>query len=135
MTGSSREIVRQRAGARCEYCRLPDSAIDPSDFHVEHIIARKHGGANGVENLAWACIFCNLYKGPNLASIDPDSGDLTRLFNPRSDRWPEHFSLDGTGIIKGLTQVGRTTAWLLEMNSDILFCLRVSLIREHRWDP
>jgi 5-methylcytosine-specific restriction endonuclease McrA len=60
-----RESVRERAGGRCEYCRLPDAALSPEDFHVEHVVARKHGGDNGVENLAWACIFCNLYKGPN----------------------------------------------------------------------
>ncbi len=37
MTPAQREAVRQRAGGRCEYCRLPDSA----DFHVEHIIGHK----------------------------------------------------------------------------------------------
>jgi hypothetical protein len=68
---------------------LPDSALEPEDFHVEHIIARKHGGLDGDDNLAWACIFCNLYKGPNLSSFDPDSGELTRLFHPRRDRWEE----------------------------------------------
>ena len=84
MSGKSRESIRQRANARCEYCRLPDFALEPEDFHVEHIVARKHGGRDEVENLAWACIFCNLYKGPNLASFDPDSGVLTFLFNPPS---------------------------------------------------
>ena len=132
MTGAHRESVRQRASARCEYCRLPDFAMAPEDFHVEHIIARKHGGQNGADNLAWACIFCNLYKGPNLASFDPDTGKLTRLFDPRHDPWLEHFRLDGAQII-GLTPVGRTTCWLLEMNSEILTSLRSSLMREGRW--
>ena len=86
MTPAQRERIRQRAGARCEYCRLPDFAFESEDFHVEHIIARKHGGSDGDDNLAWACIFCNLYKGPNLASFDPDTGELTRLFHPRTDR-------------------------------------------------
>ena len=85
-----------------------------------------------MENLAWACIFCNLYKGPNLASFDPDTGELTRLFNPRLDRWYEHFRLDGARIA-GLTPVGRTSIWLLEMNSEILFSLRASLMREGQW--
>lgn len=71
MTNARRESVRQRAGCRCEYCRLPDFALSPEDFHVEHIIARKHGGRDEEENFAWACIFCNLYKGPNLTSYDP----------------------------------------------------------------
>ena len=132
MTGASRETIRQRAAARCEYCRLPDFALEPEDFHVEHIVARKHGGSDGTDNLAWACIFCNLYKGPNLASFDPDSGELTRLFHPRRDRWEEHFRIAGVQIV-GLTPVGRTTCWLLEMNAEILTSLRASLMREERW--
>lgn len=132
MTAPHRELVRQRAVARCEYCRLPDFALEPEDFHIEHIIARKHGGQDETENLAWACIFCNLYKGPNLASFDPDTGELTRLFHPRRDRWEEHFRIEGAQIV-GLTPVGRTTCWLLEMNAEILTSLRASLMREERW--
>ena len=112
MTAPHRELVRQRAIARCEYCRLPDFALEPEDFHVEHIIARKHGGPDETENLAWACIFCNLYKGPNLASFDPDTGELTRLFHPRRDRWEEHFRIEGAQII-GLSAVAarRVGCW------------------------
>jgi len=132
MSAGSRDFIRQRAGARCEYCRLPDFALEPEDFHVEHIIARKHRGEDAPDNLAWACIFCNLYKGPNLASFDPNSGELTRLFHPRRDRWEEHFRMDETRIV-GLTAIGRTTSWLLEMNSEVLSSLRASLIRENRW--
>jgi len=132
MTGADREFVRQRAGARCEYCLLPDFAVQPEDFHVEHIVARKHGGNDSFDNLAWACIFCNLYKGPNLASFDPDTAELTRLFHPRRDRWVEHFRVDEARIV-GLSAVGRTTIWLLEINSEILVALRLSLMREKRW--
>lgn len=132
MAGRQRDTVRRRAKRRCEYCRLPDSAMNPSDFHVEHIVARKHGGKTSMDNLAWSCIYCNLYKGPNLASFDPDTGKLTPLFNPRRNRWEEHFRLNGTRI-NGLTPIGRTSVWLLEMNSDILVALRACLIREGRW--
>jgi len=132
MTAADREAVRQRASRRCEYCHLPDFTMEPQDFHVEHVIARKHGGKDDMENLAWSCIFCNLYKGPNLASFDPDTGELTRLFHPRRDRWDEHFRLEGARIC-GLTAVGRTSIWLLEMNSAILVSLRSNLMREGRW--
>lgn len=132
MTAAQRQWGRQRAGARCEYCRLPDFAFEPEDFHVEHIIARKHGGPDDSDNLAWACIFCNLYKGPNLSSLDPDTGELTRLFHPRRERWEEHFQMSGARIV-GLTPVGRTTCWLLEMNAAILTSLRTSLMHEERW--
>ena len=132
MTPAQRESVRQRAGGRCEYCRLPDAALDSADFHVEHIVARKHGGSDNEDNLAWACIFCNLYKGPNLASLDPDTGELTRLFHPRQDRWEDHFRIDDASII-GITAVGRTTCWLLELNAEILRTLRMNLMREQQW--
>ena len=132
MAARQREAIRRRAKRRCEYCRLPDSAMNSSDFHVEHIVARKHGGKSSMENLAWSCIYCNLYKGPNLASFDPDTGKLTPLFNPRVTRWKEHFRMAGARII-GLTPVGRTSVWLLEMNSDILVALRACLMREGQW--
>jgi hypothetical protein len=129
---TEREFVRARAGARCEYCHLPDFSLGPADFHVEHIIARKHSGTNDPSNLAWSCIFCNLYKGPNLASIDPDTGELTRLFHPRRDDWNSHFKVVDEQI-EGLTAIGRTTVWLLEINSPILVRLRASLAAEGRW--
>ena len=132
MTNARRESVRRRAGGRCEYCRLPDVALSPEDFHVEHIIARKHQGNDTEENLAWACVFCNLYKGANLAGLDPETGQLTPLFHPRRDRWENHFRLDEARIL-GLTPIGRTTAWVLRMNSDILLSLRASLISEQTW--
>ena len=131
MTSGQRNAVRERAGGRCEYCQLPDFALASADFHVEHIIARKHRGDDGAENLAWACIYCNLYKGPNLSSIDPDSGEITRLFHPRRDRWKDHFRLEGS-ILLGQTAVGRTTVWLLEMNAALLTRLRASLMEEGR---
>jgi hypothetical protein len=132
MTGSQREFIRQRANARCEYCRLPDFALGPGDFHVEHIIARQHRGSDEPANLAWACVFCNLYKGPNLTSVDPDTGNLTELFHPRLQIWDEHFRIEGDQI-RGRTAVGRTTVWLLEMNSEILIRLRSNLRQEGRW--
>lgn len=115
MAPELRAKVRQRAGDRCEYCLIRQEHEDESPFHVEHIIAQQHGGTDEMENLALACCWCNAFKGPNLASIDPDSGALTRLFHPRRDVWAEHFRRDGAAIA-GLTDVGRTTAWLLQFN-------------------
>jgi hypothetical protein len=112
---------------------LPDFVLALEDFHVEHVIARKHRGADAIENLAWACIFCNLYKGPNIASLDPDNGRLTPLFNPRREKWTNHFRVDAEARLVGLTPDGRTTIWLLEMNAPLLIALRESLIAEGRW--
>ena len=85
-------------------------------FHVEHIVARKHNGSDQLDNLALACPECNLHKGSNLTGIDPDSGLVTRLFDPRTQIWSEHFVWEGLRIV-GQTAVGRTTNWMLDLNS------------------
>jgi hypothetical protein len=112
-----RRFVRQRAGNRCEYCRLRQEHDRFRPLHIEHIIARQHRGSDEADNLALACHQCNLHKGTNFSSFDPDTDEVARLYHPRRDRWPDHFRLDGPTII-GITPTGRTTAWLLQMNSD-----------------
>jgi len=85
-------------------------------YHIEHIIARQHGGSDERDNLAFSCHHCNFIKGPNLTSIDPDTGDVVELINPRKQNWKEHFRYD-SGRIVGLTDTGRTTVFLLQMNA------------------
>jgi hypothetical protein len=101
--------VRRRAGERCEYCRLPQAAFRRR-FHIEHIIAGQHGGTTELDNLALACWQCNFKKGPNLSGIDPETAQVTPLFNPRKERWASHFDMQvetlmafGIGI-RGLTR-------------------------------
>ncbi len=107
--------MRERAAHCCEFCqrRQADSPLAP--LHVEHIIPRKHGGTDDWDNLALACAECNLHKGSNLTGIDPEINQVTRLFNPRHERWADHFAWDALRII-GLTAVGRTTVRVLELN-------------------
>jgi 5-methylcytosine-specific restriction endonuclease McrA len=116
MDAATRELVKRRAGDRCEYCRVPQAATPLIPFHVEHIIARQHEGSDSPDNLAIACDRCNAHKGPNLTSIAQNTGAIVRLFNPRQDTWEDHFRLDG-GTIVGLTPCGRVTARLLNMNA------------------
>ncbi len=111
-----RQLVRRRANGRCEYCTLAQEQ-EPLPLHVEHIVARQHGGKDTAENLALACHHCNLHKGTNLSGLDPRTGELTRLFHVRLDKWNEHFSRDDGEII-GLTAIGRVTVALLRMNQD-----------------
>src|SRR4051794_826537 len=91
MDADLRIRVRNRAGDRCEYCGLNQDREPFYRFHIEHIIAKQHGGGDEFENLALSCFNCNVHKGTNLSSIDPLSGKIVSLFNPRSDRWPDHF--------------------------------------------
>ena len=112
-----RAQVRTRASHRCEYCLRDgdDSMLVP--LQIEHIIPRKHGGTDDLDNLAIACVRCNLHKGSNLTGIDPHDGKIQALFHPRRQRWSDHFRLDGPYIV-GKTAIGRTTARVLEMNSS-----------------
>jgi hypothetical protein len=127
MDSATSELVRQRAGHRCEYCRLPQHA-SALRFHIEHIIARQHGGTDDPANLALACPECNYQKGTNLSSIDPDTGKVTPLFHPRHDQWMDHFARDAARIV-GKSPTGRTTVWLLEMNTGDRLRWREMLLR------
>lgn len=115
MDQALRNFVRERAGNQCEYCRLPQSAGASVRFHIEHIRPRQHGGSDDAANLALACPNCNWHKGPNLSGIDPESGEIVPLFNPRQEKWANHFELVGFEIL-GVTPSGRASVQLLQLN-------------------
>jgi 5-methylcytosine-specific restriction endonuclease McrA len=127
------ELVWRRANSICEYCHLPHG-FDASPFHIDHIIARKHNGLSVAANLALACYQCNLYKGPNIAGLDPQTNTLCPLFNPRQDIWSQHFTWQGAQLI-GLTDVGRTTISVLQINEPTRLSHRESLISEGVFPP
>jgi len=120
--------VRRRAAGRCEYCLFPESGSE-LPFHIDHIVALKHGGHTESENLAWACFSCNLRKGPNIAGVDPETGKLTALFNPRSDTWSEHFAWSGFWL-RGTTAIGRVTVAVLDINNEDSLTVRDALRQE-----
>ncbi len=113
ISSAIRVVVRDRARNCCEYCHLPQNRFPLVAFHIEHVIARQHGGSDDPANLCLACHWCNLFKGPNLSSLH--EGELVRLFDPRSDDWAEHFQFID-GVIVGLTPIGTVTLRLLNMN-------------------
>ena len=110
-----RRLVRQRADNRCEYCGVHQDQLPLVRFHVEHVVAKQHNGADDESNLCLACHWCNFHKGPNLAThVD---GHLVPLFHPRTQCWDEHFIRQGN-LITELTPVGRGSVKLLNMNDD-----------------
>jgi 5-methylcytosine-specific restriction endonuclease McrA len=125
MDAALRRLVRQRAGDCCEYCRLPQFAL-PASLQIEHIVARQHRGSDDPDNLALSCPYCNRFKGPNLSTIDQETGELVPLFHPRRDAWEDHFVFVGIAI-QGLTATGRATVLLLEMNDDDRLEIRSAL--------
>ena len=52
MDAATRRAVRQRAGNRCEYCRVRQEDDPLFTFHMEHITPRQHGGGDALSNLA-----------------------------------------------------------------------------------
>ncbi|MBV9125614.1 MAG: HNH endonuclease [Planctomycetes bacterium] len=134
MDEATRELVRRRARRRCKYCRLHEEDDPLFTFHVEHIRARQHGGTDTPGNLALACHQDNLHKEPNLTGIDPVTGKLTRLFNPRRHKWTRHFRWDGLRLV-GRTAIGRATVVVLGMNLVDRVTLREALITAGRFPP
>jgi hypothetical protein len=123
-----RDAVARRAGFRCEYCRLPHQWTS-LPFQLDHVIAEKHEGETSSENSAFACLHCNSFKGPNLAGRDKDTGEIVRLFNPRLDRWDDHFCWEGAQL-RALTPIGRVTIAVLRINLPDRVAVRSSLMVE-----
>lgn len=100
-------LVVERADYLCEYGLIHE---DDAFFgcEVDHIISEKHGGPAVAEHLAYGCAFCNRAKGSDIGSIMQRTGAFCRFFNPRTDRWAEHFALDGVTIIP-LSDIGEVT--------------------------
>ncbi len=128
MDAQTRKLVRRRAGRRCEYCLLPEYAEPYFSFHLDHIVARQHGGDDLPTNLCWSCSRCNRRKGTNLASIDSETGQQADLFNPRQQAWHDHFTVHAARIV-GTTPIGRATVSLLDMNVCHRLRLRAELVK------
>lgn len=121
-----RRRIAQAARFRCGYCLMPQHMVAIT-FHLEHIIPLSQGGQDSEDNLWLAWPLCNLRKGSRLAAIDPESGDETPLYNPRTQAWREHFafSQQNTTIV-GLSAAGRATVEALALNAP-------ALVEARRW--
>ena len=109
-----RDVVIERGAGRCEYCLIKESDTFVG-CQIDHIISEKHNGQTVEENLAYACAYCNRFKGSDIGSIATSTGEFTRFFNPRTDLWKEHFELSDFRI-SPLTPIGETTSQILKFN-------------------
>jgi hypothetical protein len=125
--------VIERAKECCEYC-LVSQLTDAGLHQIDHPIALKHGGQTVSENLALACVDCNLHKGSDLATIDWESEELIPLFNPRKQHWRDHFQLEGAQIA-GITAMGQATLRLLRLNDPERIEYRQVLIAAGLYPP
>lgn len=134
MDAALRLLVRRRAANRCEYCRIHQDNDPFLPFHVEHIIAKQHGGLDQPNNLALSCNHCNAHKGPNLSGIDSRTGQLVRLFHPRRHKWEHHFRWNGP-LLVGRTPIGRATVAVLQINHPDRLALREALVEAGLFPP
>ena len=126
-----RTLAIARAQESCEYCLVhADYAVLVHE--IDHVIAEKHGGSTEADNLAYACAQCNRFKGSDIATFDPQTGQIVALFNPRTQSWQAHFRLDGA-VIMALSPQGRATERLLQLNQIDRVLLRRELIRTSRY--
>ncbi len=127
-----RAFVWERAGGRCEYCRLHQDDADFASFHIEHIVAKQHLGSDDADNLCLACGECNWAKGPNLSGVL--GGKIYPLFHPRKQKWKRHFRWEQT-LLVGKTFTGQVTVQVLNMNKPSRVMMREFLLFEGRFPP
>ncbi len=115
-----RELVARQARYRCGYCQTQQAVIG-TPMEVEHIFPSSLGGPTVEDNLWLACSYCNLHKGTRIFAEDPESGQISLLFNPRFQVWVDHFVWeDRSTRIVGKTPVGRASVHALKLNRPIL---------------
>jgi len=103
-------------------------------FRSINIIAEKHGGLTRLENLAYSCLHYNAFKGPNIAGVNQETGDVVRLFHPRKDIWEEHFAWNGSRLLSP-TSIGQVTIAVLAINVPYRREVRQALIAEDVFPP
>jgi HNH endonuclease len=129
------ERVREAAGHRCGYCLSPQRLV-MARLEIEHITPLGKGGTDEESNLWLACPLCNGHKSDKVNAVDPETETVVRLFNPRTQKWFDHFrwSADGLRVV-GLTAVGRATVIALHLSDDP----RALMVRRHwlvaGWHP
>ena len=115
---STRRVVRERAQRCCEYCHA-DERWQFIRFTIDHVLPQSAGGSDEDDNLALACRNCNERRGNRIEGRDPETDEVIPLFNPRRERWADHFAWDADRLrIVGRTPTGRATVALLDLNDD-----------------
>lgn len=119
---SLRRLVIERANSRCEYCQISQTG-QVATFHIDHVVPVVAGGQTAADNLALACVSCSLRKGARQILEDRETGERVPIFNPRQQRWNEHFAWNDVQIY-GLTATGRATVEALDLNRPIMIAIR-----------
>jgi hypothetical protein len=116
ISDESKQLIRERAKYLCEYCHSSE-LLSANRFTIDHLVPRSLGGSDDVDNLALACRRCNERRYNFVTGVDPETQEIVPIFNPRSQKWQEHFVWTDRGIvIRGITSIGRATCIRLDLN-------------------
>ena len=123
-----------QAGYRCGYCRSCQQIMGIR-LILDHLIPRARGGTDDETNLWPCCLPCNGFKQARIEARDPQTDDLVPFYNPRQQRWADHFHWEDAGRrISGTTATGRATVSALQLNRAELVAAR-SLWIIAGWHP
>ncbi|MDZ7616614.1 MAG: HNH endonuclease [Patescibacteria group bacterium] len=129
-----RRRVREHAGSRCGYCLSPQHLV-LGMLEIEHLVPRARGGSDDEENLWLACRLCNNFKADRVSARDPETDCDVAFFDPRRQRWADHFLWDDNGTkIQGKTPCGRATVVALQLNNVVAVTVRRCWVQA-RWHP
>jgi hypothetical protein len=119
ITRNQRRQIAEEAKYRCGYCQTQE-VVSGIPLTVEHITPKAKGGSDDNANLWLSCRLCNEKKGTLIEAMNPETGGLVSLFNPRTQMWADHFTWSEDGIrIIPKTIVGRMTIDVLSLNDEL----------------
>lgn len=137
MSSISEELrakIRTEANNQCGYCQSLQKYV-LGILEIEHIIPKALGGSDDEENLWLACRLCNNYKGIQTHATDPITNRKVKLFNPRRQKWSQHFTWTNNGSnISGVTACGRATVIALQINNIYAVTVRQAWVSAG-WHP
>jgi len=115
--------IHKRYLYRCGYCGVTETDAG-GELTVDHFQPISAGGDDRDDNLVYACVRCNQYKGA-LESCGTDVTRQKRFLHPLLDPVSAHIREDDiTGLLEGLTPTGTFHIDALRLNRSPLIANR-----------
>jgi hypothetical protein len=123
ITAEDRRAIRELYGHCCGYCGVSESGIG-GELQIDHYRPITRGGSDDPDNLVYACVHCNRFKG----NYWPDEGDPKsfHILHPGEDDLPTHLQITASGRMEGLTPRGWFHIQQLHLNRPQLVVWRQS---------
>lgn len=119
LSEETKQFVRRRARFACEYCGVSETSVG-GELTIDHFRPQSKNGGDEIENLVYACVRCNLYKG----DFWVNNTDRATLWNPRTELFENHFGQTENGFLFALSETGELTLLTLKLNRPQLIAHR-----------